>query len=150
MLSSLLVCSGLLLVTAYFGQQLFPQSRKYRQVVGRINRAETQQSEQQLFIRCLEQLETTQALLESGIDETTSGVKELHMEIAAIPFDILEAIPVTRHTSKAVRGIHDLISNGVYSAISASNQIAGSASRSGLKNTKPDSSSNKDSPSKKP
>lgn len=124
----------LMLLTVAFCQQKIDQRLALRQIRRQIQRAEIQRSEQRLYALCVEQLEKTQALLESGIDETTAGVRALHQEIANIPFSVLESIPVTRDTTKVVRGIHDLISNGVYSAISVGNQMAGSASRSGIKN----------------
>ena len=59
-------------------------------------------------------------------------MRTIHKGIAAIPFGILEAIPVTRHTTKVVRGTHDLISDAVYGSISIVNKTSGKVIRKGI------------------
>lgn len=123
----------LLPITAWIAYLLMQQRHQLSALSASVWRAEIRVEELATFERCVAQLESTQAVLESGIDETTSGVRALHHSIADIPFSVLEAIPVTRGTTKVVRGVHDLISDGVYASISLGNQLAGSASRSGIK-----------------
>ncbi len=57
----------------------------------------------------------------------TGVVQTAHQAIAAIPFEVLEAIPVTRGTSRIVRGIHDEISGGVYRTIQGTSRSIGDA-----------------------
>jgi hypothetical protein len=132
--TTLLLSVGLaFLSTAFFCQQKLSQSMELKTLLNRMQRAELLRAEQRLYALCVEQLEKTQSLLESGIGGTTAGVRALHHEIADIPFSVFESIPATRDTTKVVRGIHNLISDGVYSAISTGNKFAGNASRNGIK-----------------
>ncbi len=78
------------------------------------------------------QLFEAQEKLEDTIDIATATVRTIHKGIAAIPFGILEAIPATRHTTKVVRGTHDLISDVVYSSISIANKTSGKVIRKGI------------------
>lgn len=77
----------------------------------------------------LRRLQTTSETL---VDGGTKLVKNVHMGIANVPFSILEAIPVTRDTSKLVRGIHDVTSNTVYTSIRGTNKAVGAGLRLGL------------------
>lgn len=77
----------------------------------------------------LQRLSEWQEVTESSIDGGTRAVRALHQGIAAIPFEILDAIPVTRDTSRVVRNIHDFAADNVYAAVSAVNQLLGSGSR---------------------
>ncbi len=77
----------------------------------------------------LQRLAEWQEVTQSSIDGGTRAVRALHQGIAAIPFEILDAIPVTRDTSRVVRNIHDFAADNVYAAVSAVNQLLGSGSR---------------------
>ena len=77
-------------------------------------------------------LREIQQAAELGVDVGTNTVRAIHMGIAAIPFGILDAIPVTRHPSRLVRSVHDEISGVVYDSISGGNRLLGSALRLGL------------------
>jgi hypothetical protein len=92
----------------------------------------SQQAELLLLIKNQSQLFEAQERLEDTIDTAASVVRTLHKGIAAIPFGILEAIPITRHTTKVVRGTHDLISDVVYSSISIANKTSGKVVRKGI------------------
>lgn len=85
-----------------------------------------------LFAEGHQQLLEAQEFLESSIHGTTATVRAIHLGIAAIPFGILEAIPVTRDTTKVVRGTHNLISDAVYSSISVANRAGGVLARKGI------------------
>jgi hypothetical protein len=90
------------------------------------------QAELVLFIENQRQLLEAQEILEDTIDITTATVRSIHKGIAAIPFGILEAIPVTRDTTRVVRGTHDLISDVVYGSISFANKTSGKVIRKGI------------------
>ena len=90
------------------------------------------QKERELLIKQQSQLLESQEKLEVTIDVTTSTVRSIHRGIAAIPFGILEAIPITRHTTMVVRRTHDLISDVVYSSISIATKTTGKVIRKGI------------------
>lgn len=85
----------------------------------------------------LQALRDLQQAAQTGVALGTDTVRAVHMGIAAIPFGILEAIPVTRHTSRLVRTVHDRISGVVYDSISGGNRLIGSALRLGLNRRAP-------------
>jgi hypothetical protein len=63
----------------------------------------------------------------SAVELGTGIVQSSHQAIAAIPFGVLDSIPVTRATSRIVRGIHDETAAGVYRAIFGVNKAIGEA-----------------------
>ena len=81
----------------------------------------------------LDTLRQLQRVAEQGVELGASTVRSVHHGIASIPFGILEAIPVTRHPTRIVRGIHDQISGVVYDSISGGNKLLGGVLRLGLK-----------------
>lgn len=83
------------------------------------------QHEWALQQRSQQHLMALQGNAEAGIEGTTRVVQRIHQGIAAIPFEVLEAIPATRDTARLVRGVHDLTSAGVYGSISAVNKGVG-------------------------
>lgn len=90
------------------------------------------QAELVLLAENQRQLLEAQEILEGSIDGSTTTVRAIHKGIASIPFGILEAIPVTRNTTQVVRGTHDIISDVIYSGISAANKTSGKAIRKGI------------------
>jgi hypothetical protein len=90
------------------------------------------QAELALLIENQLQLLEAQEILEDTIDTTTNIVRTLHKSIAAIPFGILEVIPITRHTTQVVRGTHDFISDVVYNGINIVNKTSGKVIRKGI------------------
>lgn len=90
-------------------------------------------SEQRLVENLRAQLAAGQALAENLVAGGTGTVRAVHKGIAAIPFGILERIPVTRDTTRVVRKIHDLISDGVYGGIGVTNKLLHEAARDALK-----------------
>lgn len=97
------------------------------------------QAETMRYIRGREQLSDFQEAVEVSVEGVTASVRTVHRGIAAIPFGILEAIPVTRDTTKVVRAIHDATSDVVYGSISFGNRLAGRGLRKGLEVKKTDS-----------
>ncbi|MDD9893770.1 MAG: hypothetical protein OXT49_09750 [Gammaproteobacteria bacterium] len=106
-------------------QNRLQAERNLRYIAGR-------QAELVLLAENHQLLVDTQELLEEGIEGTTATVRAIHKGIASIPFGILEAIPVTRDTTRVVRGTHDIISDVVYSGISAANKTSGKVIRKGI------------------
>jgi hypothetical protein len=90
------------------------------------------QAELVLFIENQRQLLEAQEILEDTIDITTAAVRSIHKGIAAIPFGILEAIPVTRDTTKVIRNTHNLISDVVYNSINFASKTSGKVIRKGI------------------
>jgi hypothetical protein len=76
------------------------------------------------------QLAAGQALAENVVEGGAATVRTVHKSIANIPFTILESIPATRDTTRVVRRIHDVISDGVYGGISAGNKVLHEVARS--------------------
>lgn len=106
------------------------EQEELRRVMQRLAAAMLEQARAEAQRRTLREL---QQAAELGVDVGTNAVRAVHMGIAAIPFGILDAIPVTRHTSRLVRTVHDRISGVVYDSIAGGNRLLGSALRLGLK-----------------
>lgn len=83
------------------------------------------------------QLDQLQEQAEATVEHTTRLVQTVHHGIAAIPFEVLEAIPATRDTSRLVRAVHDLTADSVYGSISAVNKGLGHGLRR-LRRSNPD------------
>jgi len=79
------------------------------------------------------QLAEVQRLAEFTIDTGADVVRAVHESIAAIPFDVLDAVPATRDVSRVVRRTHNLISDAVYGSIKGVNKVLGGATRTVLK-----------------
>lgn len=90
-----------------------------------LRHAEAAGREQASRIAALEALRDTQQLTEHAIATGTAVVREVHKGIADIPFSVLEAIPAARTSAKALRGLHDAISEGVYGALGNLNKAVG-------------------------
>lgn len=100
-------------------------SRRLEQTERQVLSAAVLQHEWALQQRSQQQLLAIQGTAEAGVEGTTRVVQRIHQGIAAIPFEVLEAIPATRDTARLVRGVHDLTSAGVYGSISAVNKGVG-------------------------
>lgn len=96
-------------------------------------RAEVVQSEATRLQRAERQIADAQRLTETVVAGGAHTVRAIHQGIAAIPFGILEAIPVTRDTTRVVRATHDLIAGAVYGGIGLVNRGVGAGLRAGLK-----------------
>lgn len=129
-LLALLILLALLL--AGIGWYAWQLRRSLRQLEDALHRAEAAGREQAARIASLEQLRDSQQLAEHVVETGTSLVREVHKGIAGIPFGILEAIPGAREPARAVRGLHDAISEGVYGALSGLNKAVGRELRKGL------------------
>lgn len=78
-------------------------------------------------------LAAAQRLTETTIDAGADVARAVHQGIAAIPFGVLEAVPVARDVSRVVRRTHDLIADAVYGSIKGVNKAVGGAARGVLK-----------------
>jgi len=105
------------------------EQAELRRAMQRLAAAMLEQARAEAQLQALRELQQAAQL---GVDLGTSTVRAVHMGIAAIPFGILEAIPVTRPTSRLVRTVHDQISGVVYDSISGGNRLLGSVLRLGL------------------
>ena len=76
----------------------------------------------------VERTETALAVLDGGTSATQLG----HQLIAAIPFAILEAIPVTRPVTKVVHGVHDATADSVYKLLGVAAREASRRMRESL------------------
>lgn len=131
LLAALAAGTGALLVAGLLlASQL---ARTLDRLAPALARAEAIGLEQARRLAAIDALEDTQRLAESAVDTGTSIVREVHQGIASIPFGILEALPGTRAPAKAVRSVHDAISDGVYDALSGLNRAVGRELRRGLK-----------------
>lgn len=128
------VLTALLLAVGYSCWQL---RRSLRRLEDALHRAEAAGREQAVRIASLEQLRERSQLAEHAVETGTALVREVHKGIAEIPFGILEAIPGARQPAKAVRGIHDAISEGIYGAIAGLNRAVGRELRKGLEPAPP-------------
>lgn len=97
-----------------------------------LRHAEAAGREQASRVAALEALRDTQQLTEHAIATGTAVVREVHRGIADIPFSVLEAIPAARGSAKALRGLHDAISDGVYGALGNLNKAVGRELRKGV------------------
>lgn len=125
LLLCLLAAAGLLHMQRRAAAELAAAGRDIRRVAAALAEG----------VRAQAQLETLR-LVTHGAEQTVQlgaeTVRAVHLGIAAIPFGILEAIPVTRPTTRLVRGIHDGISNVVYDTITGANRLLGSTLRQNL------------------
>lgn len=126
------VAAALLLATAALTVAERRSSAALAHQARRIEAARTVQAEAQRLHVAERQLSDAQRLSEAAVSGGTLTVRAIHKGIAAIPFTILENIPVTRDTTRIVRISHDLISDAVYGTIDAVNRGVGAGLRAGL------------------
>jgi hypothetical protein len=100
----------------FAAHRVWRSNREVKQIEAEAHRHEAYVRELETFSEAREVLvqrtETTAAAVELG----TSVAKFGHHAIAAIPFTILEAIPVTRYPTIAVHRTHDLVADNAYLA----------------------------------
>lgn len=111
--------------------------RRISAAAAQLERTAALQGDLRWWVSAHSRLSGWQEQAEASIDGGARVAQALHRGIAAIPFDILEAIPVTRDTSRLVRGIHDFTADNVYAAVSAVNRLVGAGSRRALAATAP-------------
>jgi len=131
MLASLLTLA-LVVGSAGLALQQYYSAQQLRELRSRLQRLEQWQRESARIAAQIEQLQQVQKLAETSVNLGAETVRTLHLGIAAIPFGILEAIPVTRDTTRIVRALHDQISDVVYGSIVGSNRVLGSVIRHGI------------------
>lgn len=127
--AALLGASVLAGITLWLLLACRPLETGLRQTAGQLQRTAAWRAEVTWWLRASARLAQWQKFTEATIGGSTQAVRSVHFGVAAIPFSILEAIPVTRDTTRLVRGVHNLTANAVYGAIGAVNQWVGLALR---------------------
>ncbi|MBA4286278.1 MAG: hypothetical protein C0434_12175 [Xanthomonadaceae bacterium] len=128
--AALLVTIGLLLLV---GLRVLKLKAELQQLDADLQRALADGRHQAERLAGLEKLREAQATAEEAIAAGGSVVRDVHRNIASIPFDVLESIPATRERAKAVRDVHDSITDGVYGALAGLNRAVGRELRKTLK-----------------
>lgn len=101
------------------------QRQRTRALALRVHHAAIRQLEQQLEREQNHRLARAQRLSESVVEGTTDLVQSVHQNIAAIPFGLLETVPLVGTVARGVRVVHDGTADTVYDAIRAANKLAG-------------------------
>jgi pimeloyl-ACP methyl ester carboxylesterase len=86
----------------------------------------------------------TMQVLTAGFDELLNSVQLVHMSIANEPLSILEKIPVTKHTSLAVKEVHHGIANVIYDSLKIGSQALRKSSQVIAEVLAPDTVNKKD------
>ena len=107
-------------------------ARRLRSLQRQQQRIDVALSEQRLIAQLRAQIAAGQTVAANVVSGGAETVRAVHRSIAAIPFGILESIPVTRDTTRVVRRVHDLISDGVYGGITATNKALHDVARGAL------------------
>ena len=141
--AALLVTIGLLL---FVGQRVLRLKTELQQLDADLQRALADGRHQAERLATLEKLRETQATAEQVLAAGGSVVRDVHKNIASIPFDVLESIPSTRDRAKAAREVHDTITDGVYGALAGLNRAVGRELRKGLKAASDDATSKRIGP----
>jgi hypothetical protein len=118
-------------LTLAAGAQSLWLSHRAAALAARWRRAVLLNVDRQLALERAQTAAETQQVAEAVVHGTTATVQAVHRGIAAIPFGILEAIPVTRAPARLVRAVHDLTANSVYGAITGLNKLIGRGLRRG-------------------
>ena len=126
---ALMLALGLTTVLLALGAALWRLQRQLPALRGDSLRARIEIVEAARLQRAQQQLEQAGRIAETALGSGTEAVRLIHRGIAAIPFGILEAIPVTRDTTRVVRHTHDLIAGAVYGSIQAVNRGLGAGLR---------------------
>lgn len=122
----------LLLLTSVCGLALWRINARVSATAAQLTRTAAVRAEAWRMQQANDKLAEWQDVTQSSIDGGTQAVRAVHKGVAAIPFSILESIPVTRDTARVVRQVHDFTSDNVYAAISTVNRLAGERSRNYL------------------
>lgn len=126
----LLIAIGLLAVV---GRRLFALQLDVQQLDADLQRSLADGRHLAERLATVETMRDAQATAEQVLAAGGAVVRDVHKGIAAIPFDVLDAIPSTRGPARVVRDVHDTISDGVYGALSGINKAVGRELRKGLK-----------------
>jgi hypothetical protein len=65
-------------------------------------------------------------LLEDGIEYGASRLEQLQKETAAVPFGVLEALPVVGPAAQVVHELHDATLSAVYGMVRGTTKLVGS------------------------
>ena len=129
LVSALGIGLACLAVTILVALQAIRRERALRELEVAAARRRAEIAERQLFVQSREELADAAA---DPLTLPAEITRATHQSIAAIPFGILEQIPATAESAKAVREIHDDISRTVYQAISGTTRGIAGLVRGGL------------------
>jgi hypothetical protein len=136
LVSALLIGVACLGLTVLVALQAVRRERALRELEVAAARHRAEVAERRLFVQSREDLLLDAADAGSAaLTRPAEITRATHQGIAAIPFGILEQIPAAAERTKAVREIHDEISQGVYQAISGTTRGIAGLVRGGLGGT---------------
>lgn len=124
---------SLLVLSMLAARGIFTLRRDMQSTGRQIHRCAVHQRELLQVIENHRLLQDVQNVTESLVDEGTAMVRTIHKEIANIPFEILEAIPTTRGTTRVVRGVHDVTADSIYAGIAVANRMLGRKVRKSMR-----------------
>lgn len=144
-----ILLAGSALLSGLLAVECIRLSRRHRDLAMRLRRTALYHAEAARFVAARARLSEVQQFAEGAVAGGTGVVRAVHHGIAAIPFTILENIPVTRDTTKLVHGIHDLTADTVYGAITTINRVLGGQMRDALKTNSQSAAAKPPAPSRK-
>lgn len=109
-----LLCVGL---TALVGRSLRAAWLEAAAATADVRRREAWANEARLFLDTRVRIADAAATTVDAVGLTAGVAQGAHRLIAAIPFSVLGAIPVTRPASSRVRAVHDDTADTVYDGI---------------------------------
>ena len=121
-----LACDGLAIVAWRSARQ---NSDLLSRVQQRANRRFVLAGEQVRLRESRSNVNRVSTTAETAVTAVATVAQTGHLAMAAIPFEVLAAIPGARKPAKLVRGVHDNIADGVYESISALNKGINAAVR---------------------
>jgi hypothetical protein len=121
-----LACAGLTVLAWRSTRQISDLTSRVQQ---RANRHYVLASEQIRLRESRSNVNRVSTTAETAVTAVATVAQTGHLAIAAIPFEVLAAIPGARKPAKLVREVHDNIADGVYESISALNKNINAAVR---------------------
>jgi heme exporter protein D len=133
----MLLLSGLvglacLALTVLVARQVWQRERALADLLAAAERHRAEVAERQAFAASRVELADIADTGAAAATVPTEVARISHERIAAIPFGILEQIPATAETTKAVREIHDEVSRAIYGAVSGATRGVAGVIRTGL------------------
>lgn len=116
-LASLALALACVVPAVLMAHALLVRGPRVRAIESHLLRLEADRSERARYAATRQTIASATRPDGLSLDLPAGSIPPGHEAIASIPFDILDAIPATAATSKAVREIHDDIAAGVYDAV---------------------------------
>ena len=125
----MIVSVGLLIATGVLAWRATRLQRQQAHCVTQWQRQRQAQAEAKREAEALGLLADMAQLAEATVKGGTLTVASVHESIAAIPFEVLQAIPATRYVATEARAAHHQVSSLVYGLVLAANQLVGKGLR---------------------